>query len=369
MNEETQKVLDELKGGVTKEVYEKIMADLPNRKDIFGGGENADEKMHTSRQKSADYLKALYEGDMAQAKAMSVGTNADGGFLAPDYFASEVVRVAQKYGLVRRLARPWTMEGKTEKIPTADNVVAYRVNEKAAATASQPTLGQVTLTAKKLVAMIPVSNELLEDSSVNLVDLLTLLAGEALAKKEDDWGINGLGAGEGIFQTSGVPIVTMGSGDTTYAKADFNDLLDVMNLMDENALNNARWLMSFSVFNAFRKIQDTTGEPILQNPGGGQPATLWNFPVEFSPIMPKTADGSQAAKKFLTLANLDYMMFGDRKQVTVEVSKEATITDTDGSTALNLFERDMSAVRVIERVDIELAAATQAFSLLKTSAT
>lgn len=98
------------------------------------------------------------------------------------------------------------------------------------------------------------------------------------------------------------------------------------------------------------------------------PATLWNFPVEFSSIMPKTTDGSQAGTKFLTLANFDYMMFGDRKQVTVEISKDATVTDTDGSTAINLFEQDMSAVRVIERVDIQLAEADKAFAVLKTAA-
>lgn len=367
MNEEVQKVLEELKGGITKDVFEKLMAELPNRKDIFGG-QGKEAKALESREKSAEYLKALYEGDSARLKAMSVGTNTDGGYLAPDYFASEVIRVAGNYGLVRRFARPWQMSGKTEKVPTAGSVTTYRVNEKAKATASQPTIGQVTLTAKKLVAMIPVSNELLEDANINLVDLLTILAGESLSKKEDDWGLNGLASGEGILQNASVPILTLGSGDVTYGAADFNDLLDAMNLVDENAIGNARWVSSFSVFNAFRKIQDTTHEPILQNPGGGQPATLWNFPVTFSPVMPKTTDGSQAGKKFMTLANFDYMMFGDRKQVSVEISREATITDTDGSTAINLFEQDMSAVRVIERVDIQLAMPDLAFAVLKTAA-
>lgn len=367
MNEEVQKVLDELKGGITKDVFDKLMTDLPNRKDIFGArspkAENAE-----SREKSADYLKALYEGDMGKVKAMSVGTNTDGGFLAPDYFASEVVRIAQRYGLVRRYARPWQMSGKTEKIPTAGTVVSYRVNEKGHATTNQPTIGQVTLTAQKLVAMIPVSNELLEDANVNLVDLLTILAGESLAKKEDDWGLNGLASGEGILQNASTPVVALAATNTTYEKANFSNLIDLMNQMDEMAIANARWIMSFSVFNGFRKIQSTTNEPILQNPGGGQPATLWNFPVEFSPVMPKTTDGSQAGKKFLTLANLDYMMFGDRKQVTVEVSREATMTDTDGTTPINLFEQDMSAVRVIERVDIQLAMPDHAFAVLKTAA-
>ncbi len=38
MNEEVQKVLEELKGGITKDVFEKLMTELPNRKDIFEMG-------------------------------------------------------------------------------------------------------------------------------------------------------------------------------------------------------------------------------------------------------------------------------------------------------------------------------------------
>ena len=85
--------------------------------------------------------------------------------------------------------------------------------------------------------------------------------------------------------------------------------------------------------------------------------------------MPKPADAVQANKAFMALANFDYMMFGDRKQVTLDITTEATVTSTDGNTSLNLFERDMSAVRLIERVDIQLAEAAKAFAVMTTSAT
>ena len=68
------------------------------------------------------------------------------------------------------------------------------------------------------------------------------------------------------------------------------------------------------------------------------------------------------------MANLDYMLFADKKEYELKISQEATITDTDGSTLINLFEQDMSAVRVIERVDIALAEAAKAFAVLKTAA-
>lgn len=367
MNENEKKMLEELKSGVTKEVLEALKNSAPLRKEVFGGSD-AKSEVKEMKEKAAEYLRAKFIGDSAKAKALGL-TATSGAELVPEYFSSEVIRLAPQYGVVRRYARNIPMIGQTQKVPTAGSVTAYRVGHGAAATSSAPTTGKVTLTAEKVVAMIPVENELLKDANVDTIDLLTRLAAEAIAKKEDIWGLKGEGVGEGIFQNTSVPVVTMGSGMNTYAEATFDDLLDVMNAMDENALANAKWLMSFSVFNALRKIKAaTTGEYIMQPPSGGQPATIWNIPVIFTPNLPKTSDQSQASQKFVALANMDFMLFGDRKEYSIEIAREATVTDTNGSTAINLFEQDMSAVKVMERVDIELAEADKAFAVLKTAA-
>jgi HK97 family phage major capsid protein len=367
MNEDTKKVLEELKSGITQEVITELKNNVPLRKDILGG-DNAKSELKEAKERTAEYLRAKYIGDSAKAKALGL-TSTGGVELVPEYFSSEVIRLAPQYGVVRRYARNVPMQGLTQKIPTASSVTAYRVGHGAAATSSAPTTGRVTLTAEKVVALIPVENELLKDANVDTIDLLTRLAAEAIAKKEDIWGLKGEGAGEGIFQNTNVPVVTMASTMNTYAEATFDDLLDVMNALNEDALANAKWLMSFSVFNALRKIKaGTTGEYIMQPPSGGQPATIWNIPVIFSSNMPKTSDVTQASQKFVALANMDFMLFGDRKEYSIEISREATVTDTDGSTPINLFEQDMSAVKVMERVDIELAEADKAFAVLKTAA-
>lgn len=372
MNEETQKLLEEVRKGVTADLQPQVEALvkslIPDRKDVFGADSDAKAKQE-AKQKSADFVKAVFAKDLAQVKALSEGSNTDGGYLVPEYFASEITRVAGLYGVARRNARVVPVSGWKTNMPTAGSVTAYRVAEKGAITSSAPSIGRVTLTLKKVATMIPVSNELLRDANVATVDLLAKLSAEAFGKYEDEWAFLGKGAGEGIFQDTDVPAYTMASTKDAYSDVTFDDLIGVMDKVNEGALSGAKWYMSFSVFNILRQLKYSAGTAsyILQEPGAGQPATIWNFPVEFVSVMPKASDESQAGKPFIAFGNLDYMLIGSAGQYEMTVSQEATVTDTDGTTAINLFEQDMSAVRVIERIDIELAEADKAFAVCKTA--
>ncbi len=103
--------------------------------------------------------------------------------------------------------------------------------------------------------------------------------------------------------------------------------------------------------------------------GGQLPATMWDIPYSTSAVMPKNADSSQAGKKFLALANFENLIHGDSKQYTMEISNQATITDTDGSTLINLFEQNMVALKIYGEIDIQLSNPDKAFAVIKTSAT
>ena len=362
----TSEVAKQVTPGITKEVLATVkdgLAELRNIKDEAGMKKEA-------QTKAASFLQAVVSNDRAKIKDLSGGNTNEGAELVPEYFASELIRVANKYGVIRRNARRMPLAGKTS-YPTASGVVAYRVEGMAKITSSAVSTDNVTLDAQKLAALVPVDNDLLADANVDVVDLIALLAGEALAKKEDEWGILGLAAGEGIFQNASVPSRDLEAGNTSYEDATWKDLLLLQNLLDEDAVEGAKYLMSRSLWNTFRAktVSDTDARFIFQDPGANTPATIWSLPVEWSKVMPKPADAVQANKAFMALANFDYMMFGDRKQVTLDITTEATVTSTDGNTSLNLFERDMSAVRLIERVDIQLAEAAKAFAVMTTSAT
>lgn len=180
----------------------------------------------------------------------------------------------------------------------------------------------------------------------------------------DTWGFQGLASGEGIFQNAN----TLPSTMTTYAKVTLDDMLAALALLDDDAAANAKWYMSFSVFNALRKIKDTTGRYLIQDPTEGRPNTIWNIPVQFVRVLPRTTDGTQLSTKFMAVGDLSYMLFADKKEYSFDISREATIKDTDGTTTINLWQQDMSAVRIIENIDIQLAEADKAFAVVKTAA-
>lgn len=376
MNENDQKLFDEIKQGVTNDVIEELKSNQVLRKKLFGG-DNAETENNNDLPKfakSAEYLKAINGRDVARAKelagykkGMSEGVNADGGYIVPVEFSDEIIRVANDYGVVRQNARRMPMKHQVQNVPTAQGVTVNRVAEGVTIGASKPTISRTVLTAKKLVALIPVSNELLEDADPDVIQLLALLAAEGFAGKEDSWGLAGLASGEGIFQNSSITGVTMGTGNTAFKNATFDNLIAMQNQLKSKALARAKWVMHSTVLNDLRAVKDSYGRYLLGEPGAGLPPTIWNLPVVTSDAMP--ADSASAVStQFMALANFDYMLFGDRKQMTMEISRDASVIDTDGSTTINAFAQDMSIVKFTERIDIELVEPTKAFTWLKTAA-
>ena len=86
--------------------------------------------------------------------------------------------------------------------------------------------------------------------------------------------------------------------------------------------------------------------------------TMWGYPVLLSDKMPST---TAVSTKYVIFGNLAHIFMGTRQEISVDISKEATI----GS--YNLFAANMSAVRVVTRCALAVGLPA-AFSVLKTSA-
>lgn len=372
-NNELNTVLEALTPKAVDALAEKLRNDKPLRKSIFGGEDfEKGSQLEEQKKDAAEYLKRLaVKGD---TKALSAGTSTSGSELVPTYVSDQIVFQAQKYGLIRKYARKWPMQGINENVPTMSTLTAYRLSgDTAAITSSQPTTGAVQLRAKTVGVIVPISKVLLQNATPEVLDAINYLAGKAIAKLEDQWGFLGLASGEGLFQTSGVPVNTMATGNTTYAKATAEDLLDTIDVLDENFVGeNLRWILSLSALNNFRKLRSVVGTDkqgfLFENFGGNLPGTMWDIPFDTSAVMPKNSDSSQAGKNFVGLINYDEVLHGDAMQYTMEISDQATITDTDGSTLINLFQQNMVALKVWGLIDIQLTNPTLAHGILKTAA-
>jgi len=354
--------LDQLKEQISQIVKEEITPLLEaERKTVPTAGDATDKKIE-AMEKMAQIIQAMAAKDYVTVKALTEGTDSEGGYLVPEEFRAEVIRLAGEYGIARRYCRVVPMTRDVMKFPTVESgVTASWVDEGGTIGTSQPTFGQVTLTARKLAAITVMTNELLADANVDVVRLLQQLFAEALAQAEDDALFNGSAGGNipGILNNANVTTVTMSAGNTSFADVTADDLADMIDQIPTNAARNARFYLHRNILTYLRKLKDNNGQYIWQPPASGQPGTIWGYPYELSEVMPDNSDDG-AGKPFIVFGDLRYVLFGDRQQVSIKISTEGTVGN------VKLFETDQQAIRFIERIDIQLAVPS-ALVVLKTA--
>lgn len=353
VDEISDSILAKFKTGVEKQ-----------RKNAINGGDNGEDK---GKDTTRLFMKALLRGDKEACKALTTSTSgvspddADAGLLIPTELRAEVLRIAEtQYGLARRdmMYLPFSGPGNTRTIPTLGTSVTVKwTDEGEKKTSTQPKFSIVTQTLKKLAAIVPLTEEILEDSAINLTQLLGALFAEAVSKEEDIQFFAGTGAPwTGILNNGLVNKVVQASGAASQLTAD--DLLDMIDATPTGALAGAKFYFHRTILSVLRKLKGSDGQYIYQAPANGLPGTIWNYPYETSdafPALSTITDGDQ----YILFGNLKQgAIFGDKQQLRVKLLDQATITDSDGSTVINLAEQDMVALRIVERVGYVVALPT-----------
>lgn len=299
------------------------------------------------------FVTALMENDVVTLKDMSEGGT--GGYLLDTDLVAEVQFLMTEYGVCRREMTVINMTSKTLDLTNiATDLNAYWVDEAAAKTSSDVVFGQPQLTLKKIAVIVPMSDELLEDSAIDLVSFLTGRIAEKMSQKEDlafltGDGTSGFGSFTGILNNANVNTVTMTG--TTFASLDADDLIDMQDATPQGALANGKYYMHRSIQSLIRKLKDSeSGLYIYQAPSAAAPATIWGAPVVLSEAMPTLSD---------TDDDTPFIIFGDLRKAAwlgvrgglrVSLSNEATVRNTAGNADIDLFRQDMTALRVVERV-------------------
>jgi HK97 family phage major capsid protein len=322
------------------------------------------------REISKQWLSAVIHHDFATLKAMSTGSNADGGYTVPKVISTEIIRKANTdFGVARRLfsSRTFTGAGNTVQLFVEGNeAVAFWTGEGEKKSSSGITLGVIELGLKKLAVIIPFTDELLEDTSLNLTDLISTSVARAMAKKEDAAFFNGTGTPyTGMFNDTGVNIVR--SASTNMTNVDTDKLQEMIDATPSDYAANGKFLLNRLYMSVFRKMKDTTGRYLFGDATAGSPATLMGYEAIVADIAPTPGT---------TGTNKPMLAFGDYKTAGVVTSKgglavklldQATVYDTDNSTEINLAQQDMSALRFVERVGFKLVVPS-AVTVLKTPA-
>lgn len=351
---------DAVKSAVTKkagEIADSLIKAVQNRAKGIVTATKAKEELEkdiTTR----DFVKALIDNDMTKIKKMTTSDSdtSKAGVTIPVVLLNEVMRLKEEgYGIARREMRYLPMSGAGNKrtIPAlSGSVSTYWTDEGAKKQGTQGVFAKVTQELKKLAAIVPLTEELIEDSAVDLTSLIAELFVEAVTIEEDAQFFGGTGTPfTGILNDTNVPNLTLATGKNTFAEADADDFLSLQYKVKTSARSRGKYYLHPTVVASIMKLKDTTGAYIYAMPAGDKPATLWGKPVVECDALPGTDAGTQASKPFAFFGDLKQAcVYGDKGDMKVKLLDQATVTDVDGTTQINLAEQDMIGIRVVERV-------------------
>lgn len=317
---------------------EKRQADLDKRADDIeamakrAGAPASDDPADTpeARAYRGDFLKYMRRGEEPESlekRAMSVGDNTQGGYLAPETVDREIARVARIVSPVRQIARVVTITGPIwkKRVSLSNNNSGW-VGEQSSRPETDPAdLRNVDVQTMELYANIFATQSILDDAYLNLE---AWIAEETNLEFERAEGA-ALATGDGLNKPTGlVPaagalhLETFGDASTYapqgkvgYLKtgsasalqaaetAAGDRLIDLQHQLKPPYWGNARWAMNRFVQAAARKLKDENSQYLWQ-PGlqAGQPASLLGFPITTLDDMASFADGAVVA------------MFGDFRQ-------------------------------------------------------
>lgn len=283
--------------------------------------------------------------------ALSSNVPSDGGFLIPEEFRAELLRVALETALVRPRGRVIPMASARIALPMLDSttnassvfggIIAYWTEEAAALTASSPSFAKIVLDAKKLTLYSDIPNELADDSAISLDAFLSQAFPEACAWYEDAAFIAGTGVGEPLgglsAGNSALITLTKQSGQAA-ATIVWENIVKMYARMLPSSLARAVWVVSPATFPELATMAlsvGTGGSAIwLNNGSDGPPMTILGRPVIVSEKVPTL--GTAGDVSFVDWA---YYLIGDRMAMSGMTSPHYK------------FGNDVTSYRLIERVD------------------
>lgn len=352
---------DKKLNALSQTLVDKFYTNVASQRKAAIDGNQPKRKLSQEEQVKKWFL-ALRSRDVSTLRGMekdyiSVGDDDSAGYLIPPSLLAEVNRFTEEYGVARRNMRylPFSGPGNERQIPALVNSVSVGwVDEAGAKPSTRPTFKLVTQSLKKLAAIVPMTEEILEDSAINLISLLGELIGTAIAQAEDTAFFTGSVADsdpfDGVLNADG--IVTLALSEDANAVDALNHMLY---LLPSEIRNKGTYYMHPSFFGAFQRVKNDVGDYIVQQPTGGRPATIWNRPVELVNVLPSVSDvedGIEDGTPIMFYTDLSRTcVYGDKGGMRTKLLDEATIKSAEESPSdLNLALQDMVALRVVKRV-------------------
>ncbi len=270
------------------------------RPHLGGGSVMSDPLQAEHKQAFCNYIRKGVEGDLPklEAKALSVGSDADGGYLVTSAMSERIIQTVKETSPMRKLAKVETISTDSLELieDTADFAAGWTTETGTVSVTDTPQLGKKTITTHELYAQPSATTKLIDDASIDIEAWLAEKLADIFSRKENTAFISGDGSGKpkGILSytagTSWGQIEQLGTGAGAALIA-ADDIVELYYKLKEDYATRATFLMNRSVAQLVRLLKETTTGQYLWQPGlaAGAPDTLMGVPAMQAADMPVAA--------------------------------------------------------------------------------
>jgi HK97 family phage major capsid protein len=236
-----------------------------------------------------------------ESKAMSIGSNVDGGYLVPPEIEHAIGERLTAISPIRGIAGQRTISANIYKKPfmMAGPAVGWIGETDPRSQTASPVLDELSFPAMELFAQPAATASLLEDSVVNIDQWIAQEVEQVFAQQEGAAFVNGDGSNKPkgflsyttVAQSSwtwgNVGYVATGAAGAFPASDASDVLVDLVYAVKAGYRQNGAFVMNRKTQSAIRKLKDTTGNYLWQPPAvANGKAMLMTFPVVEAEDMP-----------------------------------------------------------------------------------
>jgi HK97 family phage major capsid protein len=277
----------------------------------LGGKEPASVSELAHKSAFEGYVRRGETGNLAtlEQKALSVGVDADGGFLVPKETERAVNMALKTVSPIRAIAGVRQVSGSMYKVPFATSGAATGwVGETAVRPQTNtPTLAELSFPTMELYAMPAATQAIIDDAAIDIGSWLAEEVRTAFAQQEGTAFVTGDGVNKpkgfltyptvanSAWTWGSLGFVTSGAAGAFPATNQADKLIDLVYAVKGTYRANGTFVMNRSTLGAVRKMKDADGSYIWQPSGdAAQPSRLLGYPVAEAEEMPNIGADSLA---------------------------------------------------------------------------
>ena len=307
-------------------------------------------------------------GDKVVARALNTAGVATGGALIPQDFSTDLIELLRAETVIRKLnPTPIPMPLGNLTIPRlAGGATAGFQGELDDISMSQETFDDLQLNAKKLTALVPVSNDLIRRSPIGVEAIVRDDMVQTIGRREDLADILGDGSGGSVIGLLNLAAANGKFAPPAFAALDNATVFNAVNaviitlrlFLKQNMSRMIRpaWIMAPGTESFIMGLINQFGNfPYKDEMKEGK---LEGIPYAVSQQLPTNINTAVSGNPvnnggYLFLVDFADVILAETMNVMVDASDVASYKDTGGNN-VSTFTRDQTAFRIIEEYDFQI---------------